>query len=144
MKRHVLLAISPTLIPLLLGCGAYFSLSRSSVSSATDPETIRGVPVNRRTTYSVTFSSQNELISYVKASPGSDKLDGIDCEYLDIVDLTRLPFSSGKLGITLGGDQIPRKIEISSQPGTERAIGVEKTRLEGRQKVEEAESKSGK
>ena len=117
--KCLFIAISVSIIS---GCGTFLSVSQTTVGD-TAPN---GIAVNKRVNYSteVTFSGFYEKKHTHTVSVDIDKksVSGIDKNNVLVINGKRMPFSSGKLEITLTEEQLTSKVGITSQTGATRTV----------------------
>ncbi len=112
------------LVALQAGCGTSLVVTQTT-PDAQDPG---GVPVNRRATYRVVgLTLAPGVAPGCDAPPGckidlDQRLDAVDPETLLSVNVSRQPFASGKLGLTLDARQAIEAVSISSDTGLVRAV----------------------
>lgn len=96
-------------ILILSGCGTFLSVGETTTSA----DTPKGVAVNKRVNYETEIK-----LGVNEAVKGS--LNGIDTDKVLVINGRRMPFSTGKLEITLTKEQLTSKVGITSQTGATR------------------------
>lgn len=96
---------------ILSGCGTFLSVGQTTV----DDKAPNGIAVNKRVNYSTEVTGLGTVTQ-------TGSVNGIDENNVLVINGRRMPFSSGKLEITLTKEQLTSKVGITSQTGATRTV----------------------
>ncbi|MCH9661085.1 MAG: hypothetical protein K0U54_09255 [Bacteroidetes bacterium] len=118
------------------GCGTFLSISEVT----TEKNNPDALVVNRRAIYEAKFSiPDNSPLKEIKnIKTGSKTINGVDHNRLLTLDVKRMPFSSGKLAVTLNDQQLLKEVELTSQTGSKRTIDAANKGFDTRTEIEKA------
>jgi hypothetical protein len=134
---------------LLSGCGTFLSVREQ----ASFEEFPGGVVVNQPAAYRVEYSfpsssplhgnqtrdGASETISEVRGS-----LVGVSRSRVMVVNMRRLPFASGTLGLKLHPDQTLKEVSLTSQTGAARAATAAQSGVDTRKTIGDMDANEGK
>ena len=127
---------------LISGCGTFLAISEVAV----DTKQPDALVINRPAIYNVDIkiypngklSTKNDKI--IKSNPIS--ITGVDHTNVITLNATRMPFSDGKLSVTLNDAQLMTKVELTSKTGADRAANAVKSGFDARNEIAENRKKA--
>ena len=114
-------------------CGTTLETSGRARASKDKPS---GIVVNRRLIAPATITFSGPALG--DAPPQTRAFNGVHPTRTLVLNVSRMPFASGKLTLELDDRQVLTSVGIESTPGTQGAITVLSEALDAREKIREA------
>lgn len=128
--KYIYITIFIVAAAVLSGCGTLLAISEASVTKG-DPNAL---VVNRPATYAVKIIPIDGRFEQIK--PPEVMINGVDHDRVITLDVRRMPFSSGKLSVTLNDSQLIKEVELTSKSGADRAANAVKSSFDTRTEIE--------
>ena len=113
-------------------CGTTLSVGERARNDTSDPA---GIVVNTRRMYTATVKTLSKDLEAKVAKIGP--FMAVDVLNVLVLNVERMVFSSGKLKLTLDGDETITEASITSETGAASVVNVGKTGVESRNKIVE-------
>lgn len=117
-----------------IGCGTFLAVRELEVKDATCAD---GVVINKGRPYDVKIEVVDPTLTTVMGAKGvsGKRFVGVDHGSVVNMDVSRMPFASAELGVTLNDLQLPKEVSLTSDTGAVRAAEAAKSSLEKAREV---------
>lgn len=113
---------------IISGCGTFLNISELNLSPASkEMENPDGLVINRRGQYKVDIVVEGSTESLKLKK---DIVTGVDHNKVIKLDVTRMPFSDGKLNVKLNEFQLMKEVELTSKTGASKAATAAQTGID--------------
>ncbi len=137
--RYKYIAFAVATSALISGCGTFLAISEVA-DSTKKPDAL---VINRPAMYKVKIKINTDgPLGFSKIKEKNIDFFGVDHTNVITLNVTRMPFSDGKLSVELNDAQLIKKVELTSKTGAERAAKAVEAGFDARNKNAENQKKA--